>query len=623
MNSPQNVVVLEAVRLLCEDSETDVAADLYSSITFDENQKLVLEMKNSVHPAQYTRADEFGVDYMLAKILSKWKGLRLTVNTKSAALRGWIAAERQCSETNKRIIDARASPSTGDYGSILFTARRKIASVLGPFDLATALEECRMGPGGTSDLSRRAGLDKKLSCPISVTPRAKVFVKLLIESDPAWFRYLIRNEVLGPFSLIDDSLFRVTPGEVCIVVDKDASTGRPISKQPTGNGFLQQGVGRLLRKKLKHLGIDLDDQSTNQGLASIGQYFALSTLDLKSASDSLSYELVYELLPVEWACYLDALRCPFTKVKGHWIKLNKFSAMGNAYTFELESLIFWALGSALAERDGGFQYTWVYGDDIICAEEHANGLIDLLSFCGFTVNEEKSFITGRFRESCGKHYFDGKDVTPIYLKDTDDSLPEIVRFANRLVRWSIRRYGVWKDQSIHRAWSELYHSVHASGRPLIPLGSVSDEGFLVPGDWIPSFCPSNGYFTRRLVWRGRIRSAKRGSLYSYKLRLPEYGNPDPKGLESVGTNLGKYTIVNGYVPMSQLTERKMSHDLSNLRPTGVLRWKNGKHQVDLRVLRCLLGIPNEDPGGDTFTQTDPLRLYAIQRKPGAGGFDKE
>lgn len=612
MKDPQNVVVLEAARLLCESCGTDVAGDIYAAITFDEDHKEVVRVKSLVHPASYTHAESFGVDYMMSRFLSKWKGLQLTnVNAKSAAIRGWITSERQCKLTNERLKSESARSSNNRFARILFTARRKIADALGPFSMRAALEECKMGPGGTFELARRAGLDRKLTCPISVTPRAKSLMKLFIENDPGWASYLLSTEVVGPFSLIDDSLFLVTPGEVCIVVNKDAEKGRPISKQPTGNGFLQQGAGRLLRKKLRRLGINLDDQSVNQCLARIAQYFGLSTLDMKSASDSICLELPWHLLPFEWVDYLSRIRCPYTKVKGQWVKLNKFSAMGNASTFELESLMFWALGSALAEVDGGFQYVWVYGDDLICAEEHAAGFISLLDFCGFQVNEEKSFINGRFRESCGKHYFDGDDVTPIYLKDTDDSLPEVVRFANRLVRWSIRRYGVWKDQSIHRAWSELYHSVHAECRPLIPLGSPSDEGFLVPGDWISyPFDPSNGYYTKRLVWRGDIRKAKRGSLYPYKLRLPQHSNPDPKGLESVGTGQGKYVVQMGFVPLTQLTERK-SHDLSHVESRGVVRWRKGKHSIDLRVLRALLGF--YDPEGSPLETSDHLCLYPVQK----------
>jgi len=92
-------------------------------------------------------------------------------------------------------------------------------------------------------------------------------------------------------------------------------------------------------------------------------------------------------------------------------RLEKFSSMGNGFTFPLESLIFWALASAASD-----DIVTVYGDDIICAVKDVELIIKVLEACGFAINKGKSFWSGPFRESCGSDYYRGIDVRPVYVK---------------------------------------------------------------------------------------------------------------------------------------------------------------------------------------------------------------
>jgi hypothetical protein len=126
-----------------------------------------------------------------------------------------------------------------------------------------------------------------------------------------------------------------------------------------------------------------------------------------------------------------------------WSSNQKFSSMGNGFTFELESLIFWALSKSVSD------FVSVYGDDIIVDSTCRDRFVDLFRFCGFTTNESKSFWSGPFRESCGKHYFQGTDVTPIYQKDSDENIENLLASLNRLRRWYYRRYGVWPNDFSH------------------------------------------------------------------------------------------------------------------------------------------------------------------------------
>jgi hypothetical protein len=254
-----------------------------------------------------------------------------------------------------------------------------------------------------------------------------------------------------------------------------------IAVEPRGNSFLQKSVGAYFRAKLKRVGIDLDDQGRNQRLAEQAWSSGLATVDLSAASDTVSRELVFDLLPVDWACYMDALRCRRAEMPdGSSLVLEKFSSMGNGFTFELETLIFWALTSSVEQAIGSTKAYSVYGDDIICSDEGVLFLRDVLGIAGFTFNDQKSFWgESAFRESCGKHYFQGVDVTPCYQKESLDSLDSLVRCHNRLMRWAHRLgLGIHLDSRIKPAvdnlkrslgtgWGIPYHCSDGDDAPLL------------------------------------------------------------------------------------------------------------------------------------------------------------
>jgi len=58
----------------------------------------------------------------------------------------------------------------------------------------------------------------------------------------------------------------------------------------------------------------------------------------------------------------------------------------------------------------------VYGDDIIVPVECAESVIDSLESFGIKVNRSKSFWNGKFRESCGKEYYEGQDVSIVKVR---------------------------------------------------------------------------------------------------------------------------------------------------------------------------------------------------------------
>jgi len=117
------------------------------------------------------------------------------------------------------------------------------------------------------------------------------------------------------------------------------------------------------------------------------------------------------------------------------IRLRKFSTMGNACTFPVESLIFLSVALAAVLTQRNLRPTprnirrltgqvAVFGDDIIVPVDCRELVIDALEILDFKVNTQKSFWNGNFRESCGVDAFRGVNVTPAYWRTFNDGKPE-------------------------------------------------------------------------------------------------------------------------------------------------------------------------------------------------------
>lgn len=246
--------------------------------------------------------------------------------------------------------------------------------------------------------------------------------------------------------------FDLVQGNVMFTVPKNSLIDRCAAKEPEYNMYVQKAIGDHFRRKLKRVGIDLNDQSHNQRLAMEGSRLGnLATIDLSSASDSITRQLVLRLVPEDWFHLMDAVRSPFTVIDDVVHDNVMFSSMGNGYTFELESLIFWALTRAVCRILRIKGSISVYGDDIICPSEACEALVSTLDFCGFKVNSKKSFWSGAFRESCGKHWFEGRDVTPFYVKKVPEDVTDWCLLLNSLRKWAHEARGIC-DPSYFALW---------------------------------------------------------------------------------------------------------------------------------------------------------------------------
>jgi len=163
----------------------------------------------------------------------------------------------------------------------------------------------------------------------------------------------------------------------------------------------------------------------------------LATLDLKDASDKLRLDVVQRLFPPNWSDALTAARSSKTELPdGRVVDLVKHAPMGSACCFPVMALVIWSVLTAIAPK-GAARHILVYGDDIVVPAFMTQAATEVLEAIGFTVNRDKSFSQGPFRESCGEEFVLGCRVTPVRLRhnldDDAESLLAAMAFSNNLL----------------------------------------------------------------------------------------------------------------------------------------------------------------------------------------------
>jgi len=436
-------------------------------------------------PPPQIGSDTFGFDYFASNLLKKYPFLG--ADQEKAAISSFEEFERSCLESNRRIYHSCKYNllAAKDISSIA----RKIRVVLGDvFDWDIAEAGFSHGPGASTRLRRRESdayfkfrgkpETTQYNMPLAVAAVGRI---------PLWF-----GEI---HPLRQTDMFHVVPGCRITTVPKNAKTDRTIGIEPCMNMYVQKGIGSMIRSRLRRVGVNLSDQSHNQNLARLSSFLGLSTLDLKGASDTVCYELVERVLPPAWFEAMKRCRSPRYVLNSRVHTFEKFSTMGNGFTFELESLIFWAIvqvcvdktfgslreGRTVSDTMAADRLTAVYGDDIIVPRACADAVVELLNFCGFTVNLEKSNLDGIFHESCGKHYHGDTDVTPVYV-DEPVSNPDKARlFANNIARWSARMSKTCPSPVYSAMWARAYKHCEQWHETLAPIpDGVGDDGIVYP-----------------------------------------------------------------------------------------------------------------------------------------------
>nr|QDH91369.1 MAG: RNA-dependent RNA polymerase [Leviviridae sp.] len=382
---------------------------------------------------------------MFGKILLPCSNARL-----KKAMDGYMECERDVRVSDSMISDLNWSDFVR-VGNLLFRdAFQRVDREIHDNELIP-----KHGPGATADKLRGNAKFSQLTWP----RRLETLFPFGEFALPNWkyFDEMSKVDILEPRDEI--------PAKV-ISVPKTLKTPRIIAIEPTAMQYSQQALARSILESLRDIDyldamLGFRDQTPNQRMAQTGSREGnLATLDLSEASDRVSNEHVRHLTALfpHLHAGLEATRSQKAHVDGHGVvRLAKYASMGSALCFPLEAMVFLtmiflgieqALNTPLSRKlihqfVGSVR---VYGDDIIVPVDCVPHVIGSLESFGIRVNTNKSFWNGKFRESCGKEFYDGHDVSIVRVRRELPSSRERVAEVISLVsfRNQLYEHGYWK-----------------------------------------------------------------------------------------------------------------------------------------------------------------------------------
>lgn len=425
-----------------------------------------------VHPSDYLDESSYDRDSIAVNFLRKMP-CPSGVDTTEVATRLWWENEQKCKFTNRFLdgfLHREAYPLDEDLNDPHFQRQRTVVRLVRKW-VRLFMGKCPtdyIGRPSKKATYRATGLQGLIINKFSSLPERTLRCDFSQGgfSKSLWYRSHIGNSMLnrrtdsgGPILVTHPCADDIVRGNRFSTVPKDGTTDRSIGCEPTLNIWAQLGVGDVLKKRLRRNNLlctmadgGFDSQAAHRSYARKGSIDgSLCTIDCKSASDLIARLCVELLVDKKWFELLSSLRSPMTQVsiptqngkrKKTWVMLEKFSSMGNGYTFELETAIFAACGAAALELSGQTvkigENLSVYGDDIVISPSAQRMLRAILLFLGFELNLSKSFITGPFRESCGGDFFNGYDVRPIHITKNPTGPSDWITVHNQVKRLESR-----------------------------------------------------------------------------------------------------------------------------------------------------------------------------------------
>jgi len=449
---------------------------------------------------------QFASTYLLSNVIRKW----IPQDTKvpdAAAYESFISANNRCKEWTY-------CPQWEVDRVVLGEIQRDIENLLSedglPFldSFYDLLREGRPGPGAARGALGTSLYSKFFSSRLTST---SLMLYKLYSDYSQWIPSFCEAECqrfqeFGPAEIVN--------GSKCTFVPKTDSSSRMVCVEPSLNMFFQLGLATLLEKRLKRsFGIDLKTQpDVNRELAKRGSIDGtLCTIDLSSASDSVSLQLVKLLFPRWFFDTLMELRSPSVLIGQSEVRLNMISTMGNGFTFPLQTIIFSAILRSVNRvfLSNRVSHEWsCFGDDLICRTEVFDRVCYYLRQFGFLTNPKKTFNRGLFRESCGSDWYNGQAVRPVFVKQLRTS-QDVTVAINLLLRWSAST-SIPLQESIRY----LYSLISPRFRYLVPFSENLDAGIHVPSRYLDTITKDeNGTsIYRRFLSRPHVIRIKENSI---------------------------------------------------------------------------------------------------------------
>jgi len=395
-------------------------------------------MGTGIYPSTLS-VQEYAALALSNSFLKKYSGT-VDVKADERALDKFLHSNSLCQEWTLQLDSSLDEILFGGFKSAVYEFFNPGGYQL-EFDPFVCARNGATGPGSSLGSRGTDFYTKLFDSPLSCTDRSLYNVySRSINSSPSWaLAEKSRQSRYGDCVLCEGNRLSFVP--------KTTEISRVICTEPVLNMYFQFGAKHILESRLRSkFGIDLATQpSANRELARLGSDgWGFSTIDLESASDSISVEMLRLVLPREVFNSLSKYRSPKTihPFTGDGIQLHMFSSMGNAFTFPLQTALFSCVVCSVyrylcipmekpADGPGNFG---VFGDDIACLDVASRYVIRLLNILGFRVNMSKSFTEGPFRESCGSDYYHGRYVRGVYLRGNEPH--EVASCINQLIEFS-------------------------------------------------------------------------------------------------------------------------------------------------------------------------------------------
>lgn len=457
---------------------------------------------------------QFVSTYFMANVTKKWLS-QTNILADDAALGKFLTSNKKCEDW--RIVEntVRDSELIGEF-------RRELDDFLHPNGLpllasySEILDNARPGPGSAIGARGFSYYAKFFASRMTTTSERLYsaysgYISRFPDLDEAFAK--CRSEMGEPL---------IVKGSRISFAPKTRDISRLICVEPSLNMYFQLGLGTLLEDRLRvRFLLNLKTRpSVNQRLSRIGSIDgSYATIDLSSASDSLSWSLFRAFLPEWFYLLLQDLRSDTSDIRGVDTKLNMISTMGNGFTFPLQTVIFSCLIRAayrlsnvkIEDRDPNWS---CFGDDLIVKRECFYYVCRLLQLIGCDLNSEKTFNEGWFRESCGSDWFHGQPVRPIFLKKLD-SLQDIFVAINLLNNWSAYT-GIPLPEGVGWLLSQIKDK---SSLAFVPFAENNDSGVRVPIDLRPkSYGKDANMSYRYTAYRARPLAIR---VLDGKLKIPK------------------------------------------------------------------------------------------------------
>jgi hypothetical protein len=449
--------------------------------------------------------DPRSLRYLLSFLAFGKKVRLLTEGLEDAALRGWIDVEER--------LQSLTLPDWVDNlkAFILFFLEEWDPEVFLPIHGSGCVSERSVS--GPNEKCIHSGSDRLINF-VFRNEGKDLDLSLYAPLD------ILSSRIRGDLAALDGFEITATNSRTSRLkfVPKTFKSLRSICMEPIVNMWAQQGVRLWLEYAMEHGPLSnhvfLRDQTKNQDGARFGSKTGLvDTIDLSSASDSVSWNMIRRIFPSHVLKYFACTRTNKTELpSGEIHTLEKFAPMGSALCFPTQCLVYSALVSyvsiarnfGLNWRDKGcldlidvraaFQSTFrrrlvlddprsrfqpflVFGDDIICDSLVTEDVISALGEIGFTVNRGKSFIgDSPIRESCGIYAYKGYDVTPCLFRANftgtgvnADELVGLVSLSNRLYSFGFEKASSTVQNFALRVRLNDYHKAGKSRSGLNPI----------------------------------------------------------------------------------------------------------------------------------------------------------